>query len=76
MRDVVVLARDHAAQAREVAFGLIGACTIPAVGLAVVDPVRVVGSFQFVPMRAFVSVQLGSERHTLADDRGTIGLAA
>ena len=36
---------------------------------------RLVECFKRVPMRAFVGVQLGTERHTLADDRRAIGLA-
>ena len=40
VRDVVVLAINGAAQAREVAFGLIGAGAVPAKRLGMVDPVR------------------------------------
>jgi hypothetical protein len=56
VRDVVMLAVDGAAQAREVAFGLIGAGAISAVRLRVVDPVRGVERLQLIPMRAFVGV--------------------
>jgi hypothetical protein len=68
LADVVVLADDGAAQAGEVAFRLIGAGAVEAVGEAVVDAERVVGGFHVIPMRAFVGVQHGPEGHPLADD--------
>jgi hypothetical protein len=48
VRDVVVLAGDGAARARELAFRLIGAGPGEAIRLAVVDAVRIVEQFQHV----------------------------
>lgn len=71
--DVVVLADDGAAQAGEVAFRLIGAGAVKAVGEAVVDAERVVGGFHVVPVRALIGVQHGPEGYALADDLDAIG---
>lgn len=70
---MVVLADDGAAQAGEVAFRLIGAGAVEAVGEAVVDAERVIGRFHVIPMRALVGVQDGPEGHPLADDLDALG---
>ena len=56
MRDVVMLTINGAAQAREVAFSLIGAGAIPAKRLRMVDPMRVVERLKVIPVRPLVGV--------------------
>jgi hypothetical protein len=55
--DEVMLLDDGAAQAGEVAFSLIGAGAVLAIGFAVADPVGGVGRFQNVPMGTLVGVE-------------------
>lgn len=52
----MVLARHHAAKAREVAFNLVRADAVEAVGFAVVDAQRREDGVQRVPMAGLVSV--------------------
>jgi hypothetical protein len=75
VRDVVMLAVHGAAQAGEVAFRLIGAGSVEAVGEAVVDAAGVVGELDAIPMRGLVCVDHGAERHAGADDGGALSLA-
>ena len=49
-RNVVMLTAHHAAQAREKAFGLIGASAVMAISFTVVDPRYRIMSMQNIPM--------------------------
>lgn len=55
-RDVVMLATDHPAKTRKVAFGLIGAVAIERIGFAVINPARREHAVQNIPMRSLVGV--------------------
>lgn len=69
-RNVVMLAANHAAQAREIAFRLIGADAVEAVGLAVIDALYREKGVQHVPMRGFVGVDFGAVGDALAGVTG------
>lgn len=56
---MVVLACHHAAQAAEIAFGLIGASAVMAVGFAVIDALYLPAIMQMIPMACFIGMNDG-----------------
>ena len=71
-RDVVVRADFHPAQAREVAFSLIGADPFVVIPNAVIDPVRVPPGMKRVPSGAFVGMDRRQRANVIAHQRHCI----
>jgi hypothetical protein len=61
-RDVVMLAGDHPAKAREVGLSLIGRNAVEVrIGLRVVDAEGLEGQMQRIPMGGIAAVSIGAE---------------
>src|SRR3954454_14436564 len=73
--DMMMLAELGASQAGIVAFRLIGAGAIHAVGAPVVDPPHLVPGMQIVPGARFVAMDRASPGDALSDDWHSFGLA-
>src|ERR1700685_2067114 len=73
--DVMVLTDFGAAEAGEIAFRLIGAGTIHAVGATVVDPPHLIPRVRVVPTAGLVRVNGAAPGDALSDDRHGLGFS-
>src|ERR1700722_15136302 len=73
--DVMVLTDFSAAEAGEIAFRLIGAGTIHAVGATVIDPPHLIPRVQVVPTTGLDGVNGAAPGNTLSDDRHGLGFS-
>ncbi len=73
---MMMLPFDHPAKAGEIAFGLIGANAVQAVGNRVIDALRVETGVQHVPMRSFVGMDTGGHIGALVGVEHAVSLVA
>ena len=72
----MVLAFDHFAKARKVAFHLVRADAVEAVRLTVIDAERREQSVQVIPVRGFIGMNFRRAMHIAAHDANALALKA